>query len=156
MVLHKSGAKSLVLAGISRADVSLVKRWCYQLQPWILQHYSGTLNLEIRRMLANYLAETFESVEDIDWNEVAERPEFVGHTYRSLQYMFFSTLFKSTKDHVKLEHTEITLRKIADNANEFFSEKKSIKVIETVLIRQKQVIDYFEQYVKKHGIANFL
>jgi len=125
-------------------------RWGVQLKPWILQHYAGTLNLDIKRMLANYIADTFDSFDSIDWALVVQRPDFAGHTMSSLKHMFYGNLFNSTKKHLKLEPSEVTLKNIADDTG------LRQKVCERVLIRQKQVIDYFEQYVEKHGITNFL
>merc|ERR1719186_1449280 len=56
----------IIAALNGRREVSLRLRRGNFLQPWILQHYSGTLNLEIRRMLANYLADNFKN-DSIDW-----------------------------------------------------------------------------------------
>ena len=46
--------------------------------------------------------------------------------------------------------------KIAGNANVYFSEKNSKKVLDKLKLRQQQVVDYFKQFVKKNGITNFL
>eukprot|EP00092_Neocalanus_flemingeri_P021267 GFUD01023046.1.p1 GENE.GFUD01023046.1~~GFUD01023046.1.p1 ORF type:complete len:643 (+),score=159.62 GFUD01023046.1:102-2030(+) len=154
--LHNDGTSMEVATALSRKEVSPRNRWGNQLKPWILQHYSGTLNLNIRIMLANYLADNFNSIDSIDWPFVANRPEFVGHTQGSLRSIFFAYLFRSTKLHLKLESSEISLKNIADNTNEAYGDKNSRKITENVLTRQKQVINYFEQYVKKHGITNFL
>ena len=139
---------------MGRGDI-LAGRWSRRLKPWILQHYSGTLNLDIRRMLANHLNETYDSIDNIDWPVVAEKPEFVGHTQRSLRYTFCN-LLQSVKDHEKLDKSEITLSKIAGNANIYFSETNCKKVPDKVKLRQMQVVNYFEQFVKKNGITNFL
>ena len=67
-------------------------RWSLALKPWIVQHYAGTINLDIRRPLANYLADNFNDVNLIDWNTVASLPDFVGHTQDSLRHIFFTVL----------------------------------------------------------------
>lgn len=154
--LHNDGSSSEVATALGRKEVSPRNRWGNQLKPWILQHYSGTLNFDIRRILANYLADNFYSLDSIDWLVVAKRPEFVGHTQGSLRSIFFGYLFKSTKIKNDLDYSQITLKNIADNANVAYSAENSRKVSDNVLKRQKAVIDYFEQYVKKHGITNFL
>merc|ERR1719233_1521443 len=63
-------------------------RWAHFLQPWIMQHYAGTLNLDIRMMLVNHLAETYHTRESIDWDAVASKSEFAGNTTTYLQYAF--------------------------------------------------------------------
>ena len=50
-------------AKLGRPGGSCTQRWDQQLNPWILQHYSGTRNLDIRRMLANYLEEHFQDID---------------------------------------------------------------------------------------------
>jgi len=154
--LHNDGTSAEVATALGRNEVSSRNRWGHTLKPWILQHYSGTLNFDIRIILANYLAENFDCLDSIDWVVVATRPEFVGHTQGSLRSIFYGHLFKSTKLNSDIEYSQITLKNIADNANVAYSPENSRKVSQNVLKRQKSVIDYFEQYVKKHDIINFL
>merc|ERR1719285_805345 len=51
----------------TRSTTSVIRRWSRTLQPILLQHFAGTLNLGIERMLANYIAENFTDYSDIDW-----------------------------------------------------------------------------------------
>jgi len=141
-----------------RDERSVLKRWTNILQAWILQFHTGTLNLDIRRMLINYLADTFQSKDDIDWPLVAERPEFVGHTVRSLRYTFFNIvpMVRKFKDETISTYQELTLKQIAKDAIEYFTLKQCPKTSQRTLTRQNQVIEYFEQYRKKYGITNFL
>ena len=55
------------------------QRWTNSLQPWLLQHYSGTLNLRVERMLANCILENYTDFSSIDWPKLASRSEFAGH-----------------------------------------------------------------------------
>jgi len=134
---------------IGRQERHVKYRWEYYLKTWLLQHFSGTLNLDIRRMLANYLADNFDDVDSVDWPAVASRAEFAGHTQTSIKYLFYTFLFKRTKEKLSESSEEITLKHIADIANKQFKDGTSPKIREKILIRQKEVIDYFEQYVKK-------
>merc|ERR1719233_2079493 len=79
-------------------------RWAHFLQPWIMQHYAGTLNLDIRMMLVNHLAETYHTRESIDWDAVASKSEFAGNTVTNLQYTF-SYILKNAKIAMKTEST---------------------------------------------------
>ena len=41
------------------------------LQPWLLQHYTGTTGLRVELMLANLVAEKYTSIYEVDWVEMA-------------------------------------------------------------------------------------
>jgi len=141
----------IIAALNGRTEVSLRLRWGNFLQPWILQHYSGTLNLEIRRMLANYLADNFKNIDSIDWQSVSTKTEFAGHTQASLRTVFFNNLYKETKRNLNDNSEDITLEMVAEYANKAFAQGGR-KVLDKILTRQKEVIDYFECYVKKKSI----
>jgi len=142
---------NIVAALYGRTEGSLRLRWVTSLQPWILQHYSGTLNLEIRRMLANYLADNFKNIDSIDWQSVSTKTEFAGHTQASLRTVFFNNLYKETKRNLNDNSEDITLEMVAEYANKAFAQGGR-KVLDKILTRQKEVIDYFECYVKKKSI----
>ena len=142
-----------VAVQLDRRQTHVRNRWEYYLKPWLLQHYSGTLNLDIRRMLANYLADNYEDVESIDWKEVAGREEFKGHTEVSLHYYFGAYMIQRARLKLNGEIGNITLRHIQVNENELFKNSNLRKVGEKVLVRQKEVIDYFENYVKEQEIV---
>jgi len=139
---------------LGRAQVSPCLRWGCHLKPWILQHYSGTLNLDIRRMLGNYLADNFKDINSIDWPSVATKSEFAGHTEPSLRNVFFSNIFFRTKQKLNVSSEDITLEMVADFANKAFAEGAR-RIVDSKLTRQDAVIDYFKNYVKKNCIKNF-
>merc|ERR1719318_2278042 len=139
---------------IGRERLSPRKRWEYTLKPWILQHYSGTLNLDIRRPLANYLAEHFEDINSIDWPSVISKTEFAGHTIPSLRKKF-TNLIMCTKQAQNEQSEEITLEMIAAFANTKYV-LGGRQVSEIQLKRQKEIIEYFECYVKTNCITDFL
>eukprot|EP00092_Neocalanus_flemingeri_P090026 GFUD01114000.1.p1 GENE.GFUD01114000.1~~GFUD01114000.1.p1 ORF type:complete len:246 (+),score=59.16 GFUD01114000.1:64-738(+) len=131
---------------IGRQERHVKFRWEYYLKPWLLQHFSGTLNLDIRRMLANYLADHFEDVDSVNWLSVASRTEFAGQTQISLRFRYVQ-LFNKTKEKMKGSGEEVTLKHIADITNKQFKESRFIRSNEKTLTRQKKIIDYFEKYV---------
>ena len=105
--------ESWLIKDLDRGKPSLIHRWCHFLQPTILQHYAGTLNLDIRRMLATHLSENYDSVEDVDWAEVAEIPDFAGHTELSLR-----VVWTHIKANVKSRGGEsFSLKQICDGFN---------------------------------------
>ena len=102
-------------------------------------------------MLANYVADNFKDINSIDWPSVAAKTEFAGHTQASLRCVFFSNLLILTKRHLNAVSEDITLEMVADFVNKA-SASGGRKVRDTILTRQKEVIYYFECYVKKHCI----
>jgi len=139
---------------LGRGDDIPRSRWKRNLQPWILQHYSGTLNLELRRPLANYLAENFSDINSVDWHSVIKEPEFAGHTSVSLR-SYFSIIFKHAKHSLKRVGENISLEMVAEFANSKYATGER-KVLDRDLKRQQEIIDYFKCYVKTNCITNFL
>ena len=131
------------------------RRWDLALKPWILQHFAGTFNLDIRRPLANYLADNFNDVNSIDWNTVASLPDFVGHTQDSLRHIFFTTLTPATQRKLNMKRKDISLRMIADIGNTVYLHGSTVELAKNVK-RQKAVVEYFESYVKTNCITEFL
>ena len=56
-----------VASSINRDVRSCLRRWELYVRHWLLRYYNKTLNLEITPMLANVLADNFNSIENIDW-----------------------------------------------------------------------------------------
>ena len=137
---------------INRQERHIKYRWEYYLKTWLLQHFSGTLNLDIRRMLANYLADAFTHVNEIDWVAVAQSPEFAGYTVTSLKYVFFTFLFKHTKEDLGVTGENVSLKDVADVTNRRYKENPVKKVRESTLLRQRQVIRHFENFIQTTGI----
>ena len=55
---------------LQRSRTSVHNRWEAKIRSWVLQYYAKTLNLQIKPMLANVLAENFESLETVEWASV--------------------------------------------------------------------------------------
>ena len=129
---------------LDRQGKSVFERWNTQLKMWLLQYYQKTLNLEIRPMLINVLAENFDSIKDIDWDWVKKVPEFSGYTSNGLKRVFFTKIIHHIARQLEVERTEMTLAKLSEAAKDF----KFSNVNKSVLERQKQVVDYFEMHMK--------
>ena len=150
LVLHKDNALATPL-GRPYKGGTLSKRWAYTLQPWIMQYYAGTLNLDIRMMLVNHLVETYQSRESIDWDAVAAKSEFAGHTAINLKHIF-SVVLSCAK---KSLNSEISWDQILDRCREYISQARRCNSKNEEL-RRFQVIKYFENYVERHEIDDFL
>ena len=101
-------------------------------------------------MLANVLAENFESLETVDWASVLQHPEFSGHTARSLR-IAFNHLEKNLCFQTKAKPNDYTLKQIAVFANKKYKPRRLFKRDEK---RQNELIQYFEKLVKEKNITN--
>ena len=137
----------------NRNPHSLELRWNIHIKTWLLQYYNKTLNLQIKPMLANVLADNFDSFDSIDWKMVLEFKEFDGHTENSLRYLFYSNLVPRAISALEKERSNLTLKEIAkviDQNSQRNYTRKGVK------IRQRELIDYFETKLKEHQIETFL
>ena len=137
----------------NRSCQSVQGRWNTKIKPWLLQYYSETLNLEIRPMLANFVADNFESEASINWNYVLTVPEFSGHTTTSLRWVFSSDIKFNAIKKFNIPSKKMSLKQIAAFADENYKQRKLRKTIEK---RQHDLIEYFESLVKLNKIDNFV
>ena len=132
---------------------SLVHRWEIKLRTILLQYYSKTLNLDLRPMLVNFLADNFTSLEEIDWKRVLILPEFVGHTTASVKLIFHWTILHRLSKYLGVNRTEVTLQQLAEAVKTYpFFKPLSDKSKEN----QNKMIEYFEKLVDINGVRNFL
>ena len=129
---------------------SVRNRWQGSIQPCLLKHYAGTLNLEVEKMLANHIADTYTDFSEINWPTVAALPDFAGHTEHSLKNMYFQVLMKSTKKALE-RNNHVTLAEIAKHTME---NKPAWKVNKDKW--QQPLISYFQKRINEMGIRDFL
>merc|ERR1719153_1826847 len=147
LVLHTDESLENLATALGRPNKghSLARRWAYYLQPWIMQHYAGTLDLDIRMMLVNHLAESYQDRDSIDWEAVAAKSEFAGNTADNLSRTFCMVLgYANRKEQIK----EASWEQMLDRCREYISQAKRYKS-KKVELRRLQVIQYFENYVNK-------
>ena len=137
---------------------TLTKRWVGMLQPTLLQHYSGTLNLRVERMLANHIVESYRDYSDIRWEEVAARREFAGHTIISLKNIYLTNLRANTGLKFSINSSEVSLKDITLYSEEVYGKGKLSQALpsKVKLQRQKEVIAFVEGKVEELGIKDFL
>ena len=146
-----------IIKQLDKSEFVVQQRWQNILQPWLLQHYSGTLNLRVERMLSRFIMEHFTDISDIDWPMVASRSEFAGHTQRSLKM-----LFSRFRDHSKYHRRKLgvlsgepSLADVATHCEQVYGQGGG-KMGSTKLKRQMDVIDFFERKVAELDIKDFL
>ena len=156
VILGRSCFKEL--AELWNIDPSgLIGRWTMTLQPILLQHYSGTLNLRVERMLANYISENFTNFSLINWTQVAASDEFVGNTESSLRKKYFTTLSKNARLKLGVENSEMTPQHVAQYCEAVYGEGgKGGRMGSKKIQRQTDVIAFFEDKVAELGVVDFL
>ena len=149
--LHESNITDCAQLSIrlNRNRESVFHRWDKQLKTWLLGYFTGILNLDIKMMLANSIAERFDTIESVDWDSLSTLKEFSSHTAASLQMIFRTLLVTSASRHLEVDPTELTLKQITDDVKDTC---KSSKVRESVKKRQLKIIEYFENIVNKNDL----
>ena len=131
--------------GLQRIGTSVRHRWETMLQPWLLQHYTGTTGLRIERMLTSLVAEKYNNHKGIDWSEIlSQHKEFVGHTATSI-----SQIYRKMLRNVERGKKDASCQDVADYAAEFYREKKETTA---KALHREKIILYFEKRVAELGI----
>ena len=138
-------------ADLNRKLHSVRHRWEGNLQPTLLQYYAGTLNMQVEKILANFIADTFDHFSEINWPLVASRPEFAGHTEQSLKNMYFQELLSSTRKILGNQDDEVTPRQVAEHTRE-----KNPAWRKNKEKQQQALIAFFEREVDQLDIKGFL
>merc|ERR1719427_1928722 len=88
---------------------SVRSRWERILQPWLLQHYTGTSGFRIERMLTSLVAEKYNDHRGIDWSEIVnQHKEFWGHTASSI-----SEIYRTILQRAKAKKSDVSLQEVA-------------------------------------------
>ena len=145
-----------VAASFNREVLTTRYRWENQLRHWLLRYYNKTLNLEIRPMLTNVLAENFSSIEEIDWMLVSKYPEFSGFNEQSLRTAFYTTVLPNASRRLKIDKFDLTLKQISKDAEVFYKQTYNNTRNKKLEQRKRDVIEYFENAVKELNIKDFV
>jgi len=106
---------------------------------------------QIEKMLTNFIADTFQNFKEINWAEVTARPDFAGHTERSLKHMYFQVLMRNTKKGNQGDNDDVTLRQVAEHTRDKQPAWRKNKEK-----WQQALISFFERRVDQLGIKSFL
>ena len=127
-----------------RGEHSVRERWENILQPWLLQHYTGTQGFRVEKMLTRLVAEKFSDHKGIDWNDLLrEHKEFAGHTGTSLGHLFQQVLYKAKKG-----KCQVSLSEVADYAASSIEKKES----QAKITHREAIITYFVEKVTEFEI----
>ena len=134
---------------LGRHVISIWSRWTHVLQPWILQHFHGTLTCNIEQMLANHIADNYNDYRNVDWSKVVQKREFAGHTEQSLRRKYINDVLEKASRILNLKRQDMTPIAVANISCQL---KKRQETPEHWL-RKQNVIEYFERNVNKELIV---
>ena len=124
------------------------QRWGKALQPWLLQHYTGTTGFRIERMLTGLVAEKFSDHRGIDWSElVNQHKEFVGHTSASISQIYRKILARA-----KEGRNAVSLQEVAEYAATVYQPGNEKKEPASRVVHREKIILYFKESVAELGI----
>jgi len=133
---------------LQRSIYSLRTRWEMILQPWLLQHYTGTTGFRVERMLTRLVAAKFSDHRGIDWSEIVNKhKEFVGHTSASLRH-----IFHKVHSRAKEKKNDPSLQEVADYAAEVYQPGKEKEESAAMVVLREKIILYFKEKVADLGI----
>ena len=107
--------------------------------------------MEVEKMLANFIADTYDNFSEINWPEVAARADFAGHTEQSLKNMYFQDLLCSTRKQLGAQGDDVGVQEVADHVRGHQRTWRKNKEK-----WQQGLIAFFEKRVDDLGIEDFL
>ena len=135
---------------LRRDHTSVMYRWGTQLQPWLLQHFTGTSGLRVEIMLATLVGEKWQERKEIDFgNLVQQHKEFAGHSHISLSHIY-SNLLHGAKKKLKLEFA--TLQDVVRYVSQTYKPGMEKKETSSVEMHRKRFISAFKEKITELGI----
>jgi len=129
---------------------SVKHRWESTLQPWLLQHYTGTSGLRVERMLTSLLAQKFKDHKGVAWSQILkEHKDFVGHTSTSIRNIFH-TCRKQAKQ--RKNAGDVNLQEVAEYAADAYQPGKERREPVSTTVQREKVIAYFKRKTEDLGI----
>jgi len=125
-------------------------RWETRLQPWLLQHYTGTSGLRVERMLTALVAQKYKDHKGVDWSKIVkEQKEFAGHTSASIRQIFNNIRTTAMK---KKKTRDLNLQEVAEYAADVYQPGKEKMEPPSTTIHREKVIAYFKSRTEDLGI----
>ena len=139
-------AISELATGLQKTPKSVSKRWDMNLQPWLLQHFTGTSGLRVERVLSSLVAKEYKDTKEIDWRKlVQQHKEFQGHTYRSLNGIYHNILLGARR---KLKGS-VTLQQVESFASETYGAGMGKKETASIEAHREKFIFAFREKIEK-------
>ena len=133
---------------LHRSPETVKGRWERYLQPWLLQHLTGTSGFRVERMLTRLVADKFRDHRGIDWQEiVSQHKEFAGHTSTSLRQIYHKVI-KLYKE----KSATVTVEDVAAFAERAYQPGREKKEMTTQVEQREEVLNYVKRKVKVLGI----
>jgi len=141
-----SQSDTLELAAEFQRNPETVRgRWERYLQPWILQHFTGTSGFRVERMLTRFVAENFGDYRGIDWSDIVnQHKEFAGHTSTSLRQIYHKVI-KLYKE----KSAVVSVQEVAAYAEKVYQPGKERRELVSQVARREKAVQHFKMRVKE-------
>jgi len=131
-----------IAKNLGRPVQNIVCHWEHSLKPLLLQYHAGTVNFDVKRILANHLLEkNLVYMQDIPWTELLMNPQFAGHTKSSLGHIF-NDLVRLTQRKHGCKREEVTIEQIAA-----YVDKLKPKFGKQVSSHKQELIDHYRSLI---------
>jgi len=131
---------------LKRNFKGIALRWERSLQPWLLQHFTGTSGFRVEKMLTSLVAEKYNDPREVDWAEIVnQHKEMAGQTSAGVSLLFQCCL-KAARRQKKAD--VVSLLEVAECAAAYQARKESAAKI----AHREKIIEYFEKRVDELGI----
>ena len=133
---------------LKRKRKSVMERWNRVMLPIVLSYHEKTLNLDIRMLFLNHLADTYDSVSSIDWDEVLKKKEFSGQTKASLRNIL-STQVRLASEFLSQPKNVISFKQMAVAAASYMNDQR-LEIVRNK--RKTDLIKYFDRMCWKKNL----
>ena len=137
---------------IERYYASVYGHWKYVLKPMLLRHHAGTAHVDIREALINYLVEkNMKYAQDVDWEEVAKLPEFVGTTPAYLERTYRNMKSSTGAKYKRMSKVELTTEAVQS-----YMEERETTNFDSYHERQKEKTEEYQRELIDFYLSNIV
>jgi len=137
---------------LERYYKSVYEHWNFVLTPMLLRHHAGTTHVDIREALINYLVEkNMKYAQDVDWEEVAKLPEFVGTTPLYLQMTY-----SGMQSHTGAKYKRMSKVELTTEAVQSYMEERETSTLDSYNERQKEKKEEYQRELISFYLSNIV
>ena len=137
---------------LERYSWNVYVHWNIALKPILLRHHVGIVNVDIKEALINYLVEkNIKYAQDVDWEEVAKLPEFVGTTPTYLQ-----RTYGSMQTHTGAKYERMSKVELTTEAVQSYMEERETNNFDSYHERQKEKTEEYQRELISFYLSNIV
>ena len=108
---------------LSRKPANIKRHWLSFIQPLLIRHKAGVLDVDFRHILIDYCVENkIVYTQDANWTTISKEARFRGTTSR-----YLSEIYKSVRHNAKRRFPEMTDAQLTSDCLKYFLQNHSMK-----------------------------